>query len=363
MRKYYMDWIRNLCILYLFVFHTARFFNDDATETSFYVKGTENVVATVLVYATSFWFTPLLFLVSGMTAFHVLHRRSAGYFAKERTMRLLVPFVFGCLVIVPPQAYYALRFREGYEGSYLDFLRTYFTDFGDWDPLTSLSPAHLWFIAFLFVITITALPLMRWTIRREYSPAWMRDPRLLYLASAGLALFSALPAPGGKSLFVSAGYFVLGFFIATDDAIVAGIERVRKVFLAVALAGTAGIVAEEFTVGRQDGPIATLWHYPVYWAVLLAVLGYGKRHLNRPSRFIAYLTQASFPIYIVHQTYLVVIAYYVLRIGDRGAVPFLAIALTSFALSLATYELNRRYNPARMLFGLRSVRQAVVPRA
>jgi len=358
MRQHYVDWIRNLCILFLFVFHTARFFNDDATETSFYLKGEENAFSTILVYASSFWFTPLLFTVAGMSALFVLRRRTAGYFAKERTMRLAVPFVFGCLVIVPPQSYYALRFHEGYEGTYLEFLRSYFTDFSDWDPLTSLSPAHLWFIVFLFVMSVALLPVMRWTVRREYSPKWMRDPRLLYAACAALAALSLLPAPGGKSLFVSAGYFLLGFFIATDEAIIRGVERHRYVFGAIALAGTAGIVAEEATIGRQTDLLATLWHYPVYWAVILAVLGFARRHLNRPDPVITYLTQASFPIYIVHQTYLVTVAYYVFRISDHGPGPFLAIALSALALSVATYELNRRYNPARALFGLRSRRPA-----
>jgi surface polysaccharide O-acyltransferase-like enzyme len=358
MRKYYIDWIRNLGILFLIVFHTARFFNDDATSASFYVKGQENAFSTVLVYATSFWFTPLLFLISGMSAFYVLRRRSTRQFARDRTMRLLVPFVFGCLVIVPPQSYYALRFHEGYAGNYLEFLWSYFTDFAGWDPLTGLSPAHLWFIVFLFVMTVATLPLMRWAIAREYSPTWMRDQRLLFAAFAGLLVLSFLPAPGGKSLFVSAGYFVLGFFIATDDAIIDGVERTRKAYLLIALVGTAAIVIEELTVGRQAGLVATMWHYPVYWAVLLAILGFGKRYLDRPSKVIAYLTQASFPIYIVHQTYLVVIAYYVLQVSDHGVVPFVAIALTTLGLSIATYELNRRYNPVRALFGLRSARSA-----
>lgn len=358
MRQHYVDWIRNLCILFLFAFHTARFFNADATDTSFYLKGEENWFSTILVYASSFWFTPLLFLVAGMSAHFVLRRRTAGSFAKERTMRLAVPFLFGCLVIVPPQSYYALRYHEGYDGNYLEFLKTYFTDFGDWDPLTGLSPAHLWFIAFLFAMSVAALPLMRWAVRREYSPKWMRDPRLLFLACGALALLSLLPAPGGKSLFVSTGYFLLGFFIASDDAIAEGIERNRHVFASLALAGTAAIVIEEATVGRQTDLLATLWHHPVYWAVLLAVLGYGRRHLNRPNRFITYLTQASFPVYIVHQTYLVIAAYYVFQVSDRGVLPFLAIALSAFALSIATYEANRRCNPARALFGLRSPRPA-----
>ncbi|MQY28459.1 acyltransferase family protein [Nocardia aurantia] len=350
MRKNYIDWLRNLGILFLFPYHTARVFNDNP---SFYVKGVENTFSSVLVYSSSFWFMPLLFLVSGMSSFYALRNRSAKNYIRERLSRLLVPFIFGCIFIVPPQAYYALKFQGDYQSGYLEFLQRYFTDFSGWTETTGISPAHLWFLLFLFIISVALLPLMRTLMTRRYSPTWLRHPLLALLPFAALAVLSFLPAVGGQNIFVYGMYFLLGFLIATDDEIVTMLEEQRRINLAIALAGTTGLLIEIYSIGKQAGPLFATWHYLFAWAALLAILGYGKRYLNRMSRFMDYFGPAAFPVYIVHQTFLVVIAYYVLRITDHGIAPFALILLLSFGFSLATYEVIRRIRPLRFLFGLK----------
>jgi hypothetical protein len=105
------------------------------------------------------WHMPLLFLLAGAATWFALDRRSAGTYAAERVKRLLIPFVFGILVIVPPQALLARWFRGG-EFS----LAEYWTFKGNLSGYTgNWTPAHLWFIAFLFVFSLVALPLfIRW---------------------------------------------------------------------------------------------------------------------------------------------------------------------------------------------------------
>lgn len=183
--------------------------------------------------------------------------------------------------------------------------------------------------------------------------------RLLMLPFIGLAALAALPGLAGKNIFVFAGYFLLGFPIATDDAILDTVVRHRLAYLGLTLLGTAGILVEAFTVGRQDGLLATVLYYPVYWAALLAILGYGKRHLDRSSKVMDYITPAALPIYILHQTFLVIAGYYLLRLRDSGPVPYLLILVTALIFSLATYEVIRRIRPLRFLFGLAPMRTAV----
>lgn len=349
MRKHYVDSLRNFGILFLFPFHTARVFNDNP---SFYVKGTPNTFSSVLVYCSSFWFMPLLFLLAGISSFHALRTRTARMYLRERGARLLVPFVFGCLLLVPPQAYYARRFQLGYQGSYPEFLVQYFTDFSGWTETTGLSPAHLWFLLYLFVISIALLPLMRAVVVRGYAAAWPADRRFLLLPFTVLAAASLLPAPGGQNIFVYGVYFLLGFLIATNDEIITTIERLRRTNLVIALGGTALFLVEIHRLGKQTTLLFALWHHLFFWAALLAILGYGKRYANTRSRLMDYFGPASFPVYIVHQTYLVIIAYYVVRTVDHSAGAFALILLLSLGVGLGTYEVIRRIGPVRPLFGL-----------
>lgn len=350
MRKTYIDWLRNLGILLLFPYHTGRVFND---YSSFYVKGTENKFSSALIYATAPWFMPLLFLLAGMSSRYALQRRPAGHYARERLLRLFVPFVFGAMVIVPPQAYYAMKFHFDYQGDYTTFLVHYFSDFSDWTELTGVSPAHLWFILFLFLISLILLPLMTWATKRQHSPSWLLGPRVVLLPFVILTATSLLPEIGGQNIFVYGLYFALGFVIATNDAISDAIEHHRKAYLAVALLGIVEILVESFTIGRQSGIAFAACHYLAAWATLLAILGYGKRYLNRESRYMTYFNPAAFPVYIVHQTFLIAAGYYILKVVDHGIVPYLSIMLVTFLLSIAAYEVIRRVKPLGVVFGLK----------
>lgn len=355
MRKDYIDWLRNLAILYLIPYHTARVFDD---LNDFYIKGEPNAVADIVV-SSSYWFMPLLFLLSGVSSRYALQKRTAGEYARERVARLLVPFLFGCLLIVPPQAYYAMRFHLGYQGGYLDFLAKYFTDFSDWSEYGGgISPAHLWFILFLFLISLALLPLMARLKHHDRLPRTMRGAGLIIVPSATLAVLALLPDLSGKNIFVYAAYVLLGFLIASDDATLDRLEHSRRTFLAVALLGATGIFVELTVLGPQSNPVAEGWHAAATWTALLAMLGYGKRYLNTRSKFTAYFNPAAFPIYIVHQTILVAVSFYVVGIIDHGLIPYVLIAIATLGLSLGTYELIRRTAPTRLMFGLKKTSPA-----
>src|SRR5512145_1784281 len=97
-----LDWLRVLAILVLHVFHTGMAFN----SWGWHIKNAERTAILDLPMAFFHqWRMPLLFFVSGIGTILALRSRSLRGFVAERTRRLLVPLVFGMLVIVPPQIY------------------------------------------------------------------------------------------------------------------------------------------------------------------------------------------------------------------------------------------------------------------
>ena len=114
--------------------------------------------------------------------------------------RLLVPLLFGTLVIVPPQMWFGAMTNDRYTGSLLAFWPRFFvlrTDRPDY--FGSFSPAHLWFILFLFFISLVALPLMlRWGAgaARRFAAAAARRlaaPAVVARAGAGAARRGGVP--------------------------------------------------------------------------------------------------------------------------------------------------------------------------
>ena len=156
MRKPYIDNLRNLTILLLFPVHTFMIWNDFGSR--FYIwKGEEKVPSTLIVLVNP-WFMPILFVLAGISARYAFKKYTVSAFLIQRVKKLLIPFLFGLVALVPLQTLYARKFFDQYEGGILENLQYYFThltDFSGYDG--AFTPGHLWFILFLFLISIMAL--------------------------------------------------------------------------------------------------------------------------------------------------------------------------------------------------------------
>jgi peptidoglycan/LPS O-acetylase OafA/YrhL len=118
-RLHYLDWIRVIAVLGVFVYHTSQPF--DIIPWS--VNNEETTV--VLTAATGFLYPfgmPLFFLVAGIGSWLSLRRRTARPFLMGRISRLLVPFVLGSALFTPISRYYGARDAGTFLGSFLQLL-------------------------------------------------------------------------------------------------------------------------------------------------------------------------------------------------------------------------------------------------
>jgi fucose 4-O-acetylase-like acetyltransferase len=234
-RRYDLDALRVLAVLLLVPFHSARVFD---VFDPFYVKNPETSggLSWVVVAFLNPWHMPLLFVLAGAATWLALGRRGPAGYVRERTRRLLVPLLFGLLVVVPPQGFLASRFR-GEELSVAPFLGDYWTVEGDLSGYTgSFTPAHLWFIGFLFIFSLVALPLLvRWRGRRV-STRWLLWAMPLVLLAA-----DELPAPndGPQNPWYSLALFVAGFLLLADERTERLVHRLWRPLLAAVSATPA----------------------------------------------------------------------------------------------------------------------------
>ena len=111
-RVYYIDWLRILAVLLLFPFHTLRVFNNEALLREGVALSRASPTGSSA--SSRVWHMPLLFFLAGCSTYFALRKRTAGQYAWERVKRLLVPLVFGILILIPPQTWYGARFNSGY---------------------------------------------------------------------------------------------------------------------------------------------------------------------------------------------------------------------------------------------------------
>lgn len=351
MHRNYIDNLRWICILLLFPYHAAMIFN--CWGEGFYVRGVSSEAISAFIIATYTWFMPLLFTLAGVSSYFALQKRSAGAYAKERMMKLLVPLLLGILLVVPAQTYFAERLHNGYTGGYFAQYRLFLTKFGDLSGYTGgFTVGHLWFLLYLFVISLLALPLMRWYLRREKKINGATFPLWLLLA---LVLFPVLLSPlsiAGKSLGLYLGLFLLGFFLLSQDAIVERLSRLALPLVCVSALMIAAKLVLYFGLQLRTGLVSDLYDALVMWATILALIGAGKRWLNGTSAVSHWLASNSFAIYILHQSVLVAVGYYVLMLVRATGWQFLLIALLSLPLTLCAVWLLSRVPYLRMVLGI-----------
>jgi glucans biosynthesis protein C len=373
-RVYYIDWLRVIAVLLLILFHTARIFD---IWDPFYVKNAEtsSFLSYSVITFLNQWQIPLLFLLAGSSTWFALAIRSGKEYAAERLKRLLLPFLFGILVIVPPQAYLARFQKLGYNANYLKFLMDYFRVRGDLTGYTGLfTPGHLWFILFLFAFSLASLPFLLY-LRGSAGRKWISRLANSCENHLGLLLFlvplivaGALPDIGGKNPFVYITLFVYGFILVADVRFQKILDNFRWAALILGLITLAGLIALEAinlpTPKYSWGDILSfLLRTTDTWFWLMAILGFGQRYLNRTNPFLAYAAEGSYPFYILHQTVIVIIGYFVVQWDASTAVKYILIAGASLTATTLLYDrLVRHINLARFLFGMKPLPRTHIPR-
>lgn len=96
-RNNFLDWLRVLVILFVFVYHSTRFFNLEDWEVKNPIR--YEWVELWNLFAWN-WMMPLIFVISGASLFYAVGKSGAGKFVKDKVLRLLVPYLAAALTHV-----------------------------------------------------------------------------------------------------------------------------------------------------------------------------------------------------------------------------------------------------------------------
>lgn len=333
-RKYYIDNLRNLTILLLFPVHTFMIWNNFGS--GFYIWQGENKLLSTLIVLVNPWFMPILFVLAGMSARYALEIRTTKQFIRQRIQKLLFPFLGGMILLVPFQTLYARKYFDGYKGSFFEhwkYFFTHLTDFSGYDG--ALTPGHLWFILFLFFISMVTLILFRFVPYERLADhtGKMPVPGIFFLF-VPIWLMYYIGNFGGYSIGKDLTLYLIGYYVLSNDLVIEKLEAKIKWLAVLCVIGTIALVALYYNFDYYGD----LWVNYIGWNTILVLLVFGKRFLNKRTRFTEYFNRASYPIYLLHQSILVVLAYYIVRMSGNMAVQVLGIGIGSFVLSVLAYH-------------------------
>ncbi len=279
-----------------------------------------------------------------MGVYFAMQNRNWKQLLKERTFRILLPFVFGMFCIVPLHLFIWQR--------YYNFDMKYTAD-----------PGHLWFLANIFLYVVVFSPLFFY-LKRNEGGTLVKGIAKVFSTPIGLLVVVATfvleamiikPYPYEMYAMTWHGFFLgllaffFGFcFVLSGNGFWNMILKFRWMFVAIAMT----LFIFRLVYFKMNTPVYLLVFESQCW--IISVFAFGYKYLNRPSKALTYLSQAAYPVYILHMIFLYLGSIWIFGLNMDIRVQFILVLLITIGGCFATYEVIRRLKWIRPLFGLKA---------
>jgi glucan biosynthesis protein C len=362
-RRYDLDWLRVIAILAVYLHHIGMPFNGDG----FHIVNTESskVLDDIMVFFEQFRL-PLLFLISGTGTMFAFSKRTWIQFLKERSTRLIIPLIFGMLFIVPPQTYFE-----------------HIKDFNSyWDVYRSgafFEVNHLWFIENLFILSAMLIPLILFlksskahrlihlldTINsKKYGIfLWVIPLIIITIVLKKINPSDSKDITNLSSTFYYGYFFVAGMLFTASNNSWNHLKSFRKFNFIVFVISFILFYVYYLLPNQSISPYLSIsvrwniWYLVcglVSWTLVTTLLGYGQIWFNKKSTLLKKCNEAIYPFYILHQTIIIIVGYYILQLDISILSKIVLLVLGSFPLIIIIYSvLIYPFNIPRLLFGMK----------
>lgn len=330
-RLHALDATRAFALLLGIVFHASLSFMPFFIGWAVMDVSTGSAAAAFVLVSHSFRME-LFFLLAGFFSARALRKQTAGRFALSRLVRLGIPFVAGWFLLRPLIVSGWVMGAASMRGDY-DVAAALATGFKDLarGPGNLFTGTHLWFLYYLSLVTLFVL-----VVRAAGSCAPSATDRFMTRAGhafrrlagswTGLLLFVAATAvvlwfmpgwgmdtpdrtlrPNGPVFLVYLGFYAFGWLCAREAGMIERFGRPavwRWILAAAAIAGTILIAPAQMNTSAPNYPAmraAFAFSYAtMMWSLVSLSLGLFGKIASQPRRWVRYLADASYWLYLVH---------------------------------------------------------------
>lgn len=376
-----LDWLRVLAFGVLIFYHIGMLY---AEGWNFHYKSqyTSEFLNNIMLWSNR-WRMSLLFLISGAAVSMMLIKESGWRFAAKRFSFLFLPLVFGVLVIVVPQVYVEANAKNWMDVSnYWQFWYAYLDQnslvFAQYKTLGSwhLTWNHLWFLPYLL-----AYSLLMWAIYPALQSSQLTGLRR-WLAN-NLSMLYVICIPILVLYFVIALeeqhpvthnfiddwfnharsflFFVIGFILVRIPRIWSQLSSMRWYFLVVAILDYSYILFAFNGGSLGDSTLAESINRLLWmangWFWILSLIAWAQYFCKTTPPIIRYLNSGVYCYYIVHQTLIIIIAYYLTPMALGGFFEPLLVVLLTLLGCLLSFEWAKRIQLISFLLGVQKTKR------
>ncbi len=328
-RLHALDAVRAFALLLGVALHAAQPY---VAHLPWITTESPSAVVAGLWYTIHLFRMPLFFLIAGFFGRMMLERRGTAGFVKDRSRRILLPFVAGVplIMLITGVAYVLGALVSGQDPRGLHPPSGPATHRGF---IASINLIHLWFLYYLVLFYALALLVrvafeafdrggrlqagvdagVRFLMRGPWGPLLLALPSIAYYSRlSGWSIWGGLPAPFSLIPDVGAllGYgvfFGFGWLLHRQQPLVLSLEKSWPMHGVLALAAwtvcrlLAGSTPHWGPFLQGGALVAYTIAYVVgSWCVSLGLIGVAIRFLSGYSAVRRYLADASYWIYLMH---------------------------------------------------------------
>ena len=303
MRKYFLDNLRYSIVLSVILYHVVYLFNSVGVITNVDIPGIPALDA--VLYLLHPWFMVTLFVISGISARYALQKQTTREYLKSKVRRQLIPSI---------AVVFLIGWTSGWvTGQYADMFGTNSSSIPGFVKylIWSLSGiGAVWFLHQL-LLAEAVLVLIRKIDKKDrlwQLGGMVTMPVLCLMVFALWGSAQILNTPvievyrNGIYIFA----FLAGYCIFSHDRVQDLLSRYAPVLL-----GCSALLAAAYTVRFWGENYASMDNLKAFltnaysWFATLAVLGVGKRWLDKETPFTRYMAKRSFGFYVLHYPVLV----------------------------------------------------------
>ncbi len=343
-RRHDVDWVRTIALSLLIIYHVVISFQPWAKYIGFPQNDRTLDGVWIFMAMINVWRIPILFLISGMGVRFAMDRRDWKELLKDRTIRILIPYISGILIL------------ENIVAFILPYL--------GWESTFTITFGHLWFLLNIFLYILWLIGILIYLKDHpdngflRFLSKLIRWRFGLFLLAIPLMIEAWLANPLYFSTYVDSAHgwllglicFSMGIiFISVQDDFWPAVEKNRWPAMAVAF---SLYLVRLLVFGLVGEPTWLIAFESMSW--MLAILGFGSCYLNKPSRSLRYFSKAVYPVYIIHLPVQFIIAYFLLPAPLPAFLKLIILLIGTFGVSLLLYEyILKRLKWIRPLFGMK----------
>ena len=176
------------------------------------------------------------------------------------------------------------------------------------------------------------------------------------------------PPPGGNStrnFFYYLLFFIIGYLIPADGRFTESLKKNTRFSLVSGIAAFCliGVMLAVFDYDPWDKSFSAIFLLVSIlvstntWCWIAYILGMGFKHFDKNNIALVYGSQAVLPFYILHQTIILLVGWYIIPLDMFFVLKYIIISTASFILIMLIYEVCiKPFNMVRFLFGMRMIK-------